>query len=216
MSKLIYITESQLQEIIGNGTYLNSQDSTNEYRLGGTEISVNGVTGNYLDGDVEFGEPTTTDKIAKRLARARVRGMGRNVLPESNQDLAGKNKTFQISQKTRDIIRQNLENYSGNEHAPGVKRGKYIVDNGNVSYDNAARILNDIKNGKDGAVLDTDGTLKNELERKLRMGQDISRNNREAKMERGENVLKSAPKTGLKGGAHTPKGNNVIGVTYQK
>ena len=68
MSKLLYITEEQLQEIVGNGAYLNSQDSTNEYRLGGTEISPNGVTGDYIDGDVEFGEPVVTDKISKQLS----------------------------------------------------------------------------------------------------------------------------------------------------
>lgn len=215
MSKLIYITESQLQEIIGNGAYLNSQDTNNEYRLGGAEISVNGITGNYIDGDVSAGEPVTTDKIAKRLARARVRGMGRNVLPESNQDLAGKQNTFQISQETRNKIKQNLENYSGNEHAPGVKRGKTIVRNGRISYDDGYRILDDIENGKAGNVLDPNGTLRNEIRRKLSTGESISKSNRESKMRRGENVLKSAPKTGIKGGAHTPKGNNVIGVTYE-
>ena len=33
-------------------------------------------------------------------------------------------------------------------------------------------------------------------------------------METGQSVMKSAPKTGAKGGAHTPDGNNVIGITY--
>ena len=215
MSKLIYITESQLQEIIGNGAYLNNQDSTNEYRLGGPEISVNGITGDYLEGDVDFGKPVTTDRIAKRMARSRVRGMGRNVLPESNQDLAGKNKTFQISHDVIDSIKQNLENYSGNEHAPGVKRGERIVRDGRISYDDGYRILDDIEKGRAGNILDPDGKLKNEIRRKLDNGEGMSRNNREMKMRRGENVLKSAPKTGAKGGAHTPKGNNVIGVTYK-
>ena len=67
--------------------------------------------------------------------------------------------------------------------------------------------------GNAGAVLDPEGTLRSELERKIKTGTDISKNGREAKMARGENVLKSAPKTGAKGGAHTPNGNNVIGVT---
>jgi hypothetical protein len=67
MSKLIYITESQLNEIIGNGSYLNQQDSTNEYRFGGAEISVGGTTGDYVDDNVKLGEPVITDKISKRL-----------------------------------------------------------------------------------------------------------------------------------------------------
>ena len=69
MSKLIYITESQLNEIIGNGAYFDKQDTTNEYRLGGPEISVGGVTGNYTDGDVEHAEPVITDKFAKQITK---------------------------------------------------------------------------------------------------------------------------------------------------
>lgn len=220
MSKLIYITESQLNEIIGNGAYLNTQDNTNEYKLGGKEITVNGYTGNYEDGDVKFGSPTVTDKIANRMAKPRVRGLGgyvsrRSTVTESNQDLTGKQNTFQISDAEISKLRDRLTNYNGSENVAGIKRGKNIVDKKRISYDDAYRILDDMDKGNAGAMLDPDGTLRNELERKIKTGTDISRNGREAKMARGENVLKSAPKTGFKGGAHTPKGNNTIGVTYE-
>lgn len=219
MSKLIYITESQLNEIIGNGAYLDNQDSTNEYKLGGEEISVNGCTGNYTDGDVEFGSPTITDKIANRMAKPRVRGLGgyvsrRSTVTEANQDLAGKQNTFQISDTELSKLRDRLTNYNGSENVAGVKRGKNIVDKKRISYDDAYRILDDMNKGNAGAMLDPDGTLRNEIERKIQTGTNISKSGREAKMARGENVMKSAPKTGFKGGAHTPKGNNTIGVTY--
>jgi hypothetical protein len=218
MSKLIYITESQLQEIIGNGAYLNNQDTTNEYRLGGSEISTNGITGNYTDGDVEYGEPVITDKIAKQITKPRVRGLGgyverRIVIPESNQDFTGKQNTMQISDTVKKKIENNLKNYNGSGNAQGVKRAQNIVKNGRMSYDDAYRTLNDFQNNRAGDVLDP--MLQQELRRKLNTAENISSNNREAKMTRGENVLKSAPKTGAKGGAHTPKGNNVIGITYQ-
>lgn len=223
MSKLLYITEEQLQEIVGNGAYLNSQDSTNEYRLGGTEISSNGVTGDYIDGDVEFGEPVITDKISKQLSRPRTRGMSYNtrrvapnILPESNQDITGKQNTFQISNDVLDDIKQNLSNYTGDKHAPGVKRGENIIKKGRISYDDGYRILDDINKGKDGNVLNTNGKLEREIKRKLDTAENISSNNRESKMNRGENVIKSHAKNGTKGGAHSSKNNNTIGFTYFK
>ena len=152
MGKLIYITESQLNEIIGNGAYLNDTDSTNEYRFGGKEISANGVTGDYVDGDVENGEPVTTDKIAKQLTRQGTRGMGRaipygygtnklreskkkvndNLLSEANQDLTGKNNTFQISPKELKKLKERLLSYKGPENDKGVKRVKNIIENDNI------------------------------------------------------------------------------------
>jgi hypothetical protein len=106
-----------------------------------------------------------------------------------------------------------LKKYNGSGNAQGVKRAQNIVKNGRMSYDDAYRTLNDFQNNKAGDVLDP--MLQQELRRKLNTAENISSNNRDAKMARGENVLKSAPKTGAKGGAHTPKGNNVIGITYQ-
>ena len=231
MSKLLYITEEQLQEIIGNGAYLNNQDTTNEYRLGSEQISSNGVTGDYIDGDIEFGEPVITDKISKQLSRPRTKGFSRftrihesvdserkygdgNFLSESNKDLTGKQKTFQISQGVIDVIKQNLNNYTGDEHAPGVKRGQNIIKNGRVSYDDAYRILNDISNEKDSNLLNTDGKLEREIRRKLDTAENISSNDKENKKEMGLNIIKPHSKDGTKGGAHSPKDNNVIGVTY--
>ena len=215
MSKLIYITEAQLNEIVGNGAYLNQQDTTNEYRFGGSEVSSDGVTGDYVDGNVELGNPIITDKFAKQLTKPRVRGMGRTVLPESNQDMTGKQNTFQISDDTINSIRQSLSNYNGSGNDAGVKRGQKIINDKRISNDDGYRILDDFATGKAGAMLDPEGKLQKEIRRKLDTAENMSRNNREAKMERGENILKSAPKTGMKGGAHTPKGNNTIGVTYE-
>lgn len=219
MAKLIYITETQLHEIIGNGAYLDNQDNTNEYRLGGAEISVGGVTGDYADGDVENAEPVISDKIANQICIQQTRGLGRNigigrrsVIPESNQDLTGKQNTMQISKTVVDKIKKNLNNYNGSGNAQGIKRAQNIVKNGRISNDDGYRILDDFAKNKTGNVLDK--SLQDEIRRKLDTAENISRNGRESKMDRGENVLKSAPKTGAKGGAHTPKGNNTIGVTY--
>ena len=223
MSKLIYITESQLQEIVGNGSYLNN-DNTNAYRFGGAEITTGGTTGNYTDGDIEPADPVTTDGIANQLTnKHKVRGMGgepgnylrRNIIPESNKDLTGKQNTFRIPKKNLDDLKDRLNNYNGPKNIPGVKRGKYLINNdGHISYDNAYRVLDDMNNGSEGNILDPDGDLRRALKQKIEFAKNISKGNRNAKMERGENVIKSAPKTG-KGGAHTPKGKNVIGVEYQ-
>ena len=128
-------------------------------------------------------------------------------------DLTGKQNTMQISKNTIDNIKKRLNSYNGNENDPGIKRAKNIINKGRISNDDGYRILDDFDNSKAGEVLDP--MLQKEIRRKLDTAENISRNSREAKMSRGENVLKSAPKTGAKGGAHTPKGNNVIGITYQ-
>lgn len=219
MSKLIYITEAQLQEIVGNGAYLNVQDTTNEYRLGGAEVSAGGVTGNYIDGDSEPGKPVTTDNIAKQICRQGRNHLGlpafnrRPILPESNQDLAGKQNTFQISQTTLDGLKERVNSYSGDKNAPGYKRAMELLKNGRMSYDNAYRTLDDYSKGNGNDILGTD--LENEIRQRLNTGENMSQIGRDAKMRRGENILKSTNKTGFKGGAHSPNGNNTIGVTYE-
>lgn len=218
MGKLIYITEAQLQEIVGNGAYLDDTDTTNEYRFGGEEITVNGTTGNYVDGDIDLGKPITSDDFADSLVPQRnhwSRGSTRTTIHEANQDLTGKQNTFQVSSLELGKLKQRLNNYTGSQNDAGYKRGKNIINKERVSYDDAYRILDDMNSGNAGEVLDPDGTLRNELERKVKTATDISRNSREMKMAMGRNVMKSAPKTGAKGGAHTPKGNNVIGITYE-
>lgn len=218
MSKLIYITEAQLQEIVGNGAYLNPNDSSNEYRLGGAEINVDGSVGDYIDGDHDTGNPVTTDKIAKQIRNQRRFGgfagyIRKPILPESNQDLTGKQNTFQVSQTTLDDIKQRLNGYTGDKDAPGVKRATELIKTGRMSYDNAYRTLDDYAKGAGNDILGDE--LKKELNRHISSAENISKSGREAKMARGENVLKSASKDGTKGGAHTPNGNNTIGVTYE-
>lgn len=217
MSKKIYITEAQLQEIIGNGAYLDDKDTTNEYRMGGKEVSVDGVVGDYVDGDVTFGKPVTADKFAQTQSNQRRRRGMINCstnLTEANQDMKGKEKTFQLSQTEGDKLKQRIANYGGSKNDAGYKRAQTLVDRGRISYDNAYRVLDDMKTGKAGAILDPDGTLQHELENKIKTKTDMSQSQRDAKMAAGQNVIKSAPKTGAKGGAHTPNGDNVIGITY--
>ena len=219
MSKLIYITESQLNEIVGNGGAYLDDETTNEYRLGGPEISSDGVTGNKTDGDVKTGDPKTTDPFADALTPQDMRwrfGYYRRLIPESNQDFTGKQNTLQISKTIIDEIKKNMSHYNGSRHDQGYKRALTIIQDGRVSYDDAYRILNDFKTNKIGVILNLT-SLQNELRRKLNTAKDISKNNRETKMAIGKNVLKSAPKTGAKGGAHTPKEpkDNVIGITYR-
>jgi polyhydroxyalkanoate synthesis regulator phasin len=217
MGKKIYITEAQLQEIIGNGAYLDDKDTTNEYKLGGKEVSVDGVVGDYVDGNVAFGKPVTTDKFAQtQTNQRRRRGMINcsTQLSEANQDMKGKEKTFQLSHTEADKLRQRITNYGGSKNDAGYKRAQTLVNRGRISYDNAYRVLDDMKNGNAGAILDPDGTLQHELESKIKTKTDMSQSQRDAKMAAGQNVIKSAPKTGAKGGAHTPNGDNVIGITY--
>lgn len=218
MSKLIHITESQLNEIVSNGAYLDSNDTTNEYRLGGAEISVNGITGSYIDGDLESGNPVTTDKIAKQITNPRVRGIGgyairRNMLPESNQELSGKQNTMQISQTTIDKLKERLRGYGGNQNDPGVKRAQRIIKTGRVSNDDGYRILDDFESGKAGDALDN--SLRDEIRKRLDTAESISQNSRDAKKNRGDRILKPSTHIGAQGKAHTPKGNNIIGVTYE-
>lgn len=200
MSRLIYITEAQLQEIVGNGSYLNDTDTTNEYRFGGAEITVNGTTGDYVDGDVELGDPVTSDEFAAGLVPQRshwTRGITRTSIHEANQEI--KNNNLGLSDRSEQTAQQ-----------LGIDASDMDCNYGFVVQD---RIKKGNYNGK---VSDEDLTnLNNELGNKLQTQMNISRSGRQAKMARGENVLKSAPKTGAKGGAHTPKGNNVIGVTYE-
>jgi hypothetical protein len=200
MSKLIYITEAQLQEIVGNGAYLNKTDTKNEFKFGGAEVTTNGTTGNYIDGDVESGDPVTSDKLASQLVPQRshwTRGAGQTRVNEANQEIKGLN--VGLSDKSE----QTAEKLGINASDMDCNYG-FVVQ---------GRIKNGEYNGK---VNDEDLTqLNNDLGNKLQTKMNISRSGRQAKMARGENVLKSAPKTGAKGGAHTPKGNNVIGVSYE-
>lgn len=216
MSKKIYITEAQLQEIVGNGAYLNDTDTTNEYRMGGPEVSVDGVVGDYVDGDVNFGKPVTADKFAQTQSnQRRRRGMincSRN-LNEANQDMKGKEKTFQLSQTEGDKLKQRVLNYGGSKNDAGYKRAKTMVDKGRISYDNAYRVLDDMKTGKAGTMLDPDGTLQHELENKIKTKADMSQNQRDNKMNSGRRVRKFSPKNN-NGGTYTPDGDNVIGITY--
>lgn len=217
MSKIIYITESQLNEIVGNGAYLDHQDSTNEYRFGGAEISVDGVIGDYIDGNIKTGKPVTTDKFAKQLKNQnRFGGYApyiRRTISESNQDLTGKENTFQISQSTLNNIKERLRNYSGDKNAPGYKRANDIINKGRLSYDNGYRILDDFSKGNGNELLGDE--LEKEIRRRLNTAQDISQNGREAKMKRGENIINKNNKTYNIGTAHTPKKNNVIGISYE-
>lgn len=218
MSKKIYITEAQLQEIIGNGAYLDDKDTTNEYKFGGQEVAVDGVVGDYVDGDVDFGKPVTADKIAQTMTnRRRRRGLINcsKSINEANQDLKGKEKTFQLSQTETDKLKQQVNSFSGSKNDAGYKRAKALADKGRLSYDNAYRILDDMEKGTAGAMLDPEGTLKHELENKIKTGTDISQSSRNTKMASGQNIRKSPTNRGMSGeGTHTPDGNNVIGITY--
>ena len=70
---------------------------------------------------IDFGKPVTTDKIAKRIWHVVVlEGMGRNVLPESFQDLAGKNKNFSNFSEVIEMDKtKSLKIIQGMKHAPG-------------------------------------------------------------------------------------------------
>lgn len=200
MSRLIYITEAQLQEIVGNGSYLNDTDTTNEYRFGGAEITVNGTTGDYVDGDVEFGDPVTSDEFAAGLVPQRshwTRGTTRTSIHEANQE-----------------IEHNHIGLSDESEQTAEELG---IDASDMDVNYGLVVQNRYKTGKyDGKVSDKRlNNFINDVGKKCQTQMNISRSGRQAKMARGENVLKSAPKTGAKGGAHTPKGNNVIGVTYE-
>ena len=97
--------------------------------------------------------------------------------------------------------------YSGSKNDPGYKRAKRLAEKGRVSYDNAYRILDDMQNGRDGAMLDPDGTLKHELETKVGTRADISRSQRNSNID-------TESKYKAQGVTYTPNGHNVIGIIY--
>ena len=200
MSRLIYITEAQLQEIVTNGAYLNKQDTTNEFKFGGAEVTTNGITGNYIDGDVEPGDSVTSDEIAASLLPQRSRFhryMDQINVYESNHE-----------------IEHNHIGLSDESEQTAEELG---IDASDMDVNYGLVVQNRYKTGKyDGKVSEKRlNNFINDVGKKCQTQMNISRSGRQAKMARGENVLKSAPKTGAKGGAHTPKGNNVIGVTYE-
>lgn len=200
MSKLIYITESQFKTLVEDWSYCNSGNTVNPFKYGGAEITVNSVTGNDTDDDVELGKPVTGDEFASQLVPQRnhwSRGATRTNIHEVNQAI--NKKKIGLSDRSEQTAQQ------------------LGIDTTGLDCNHGFVVRNRIANGNyDGKVSQEDlKQLDTDLGGKLKTQMDISRNDRKAKMERGENVLKSAPKTGAKGGAHTPKGNNVIGVTYK-
>lgn len=220
MSKLIYITESQFQSLVEDGTYLQTGSTINPYRYGGAEVSASSVTGNDVDDDVELGKPVTTDKIGKSITnqgryrgvygpKAATRGMmesstsKKKMIPESNQDF--KNRDIQLSK----TLRQELSN-------SGTEVGRNLAKKGRISFDYSYKLQNDLKNGNADPNLDPNGKLYKELDRKTETAEDISRNQREYKMKRGENIRNtSVNKNAFTASSHTPNGNNIIGVAYK-
>lgn len=219
MRKLIYITESQFQSLVEDGTYLNTGSTINPYRYGGAEVSVSSVTGNDTEDDVELAKPVPTDTIGNSITnqgryrgvygpKASTRGMlacsasKKKMIPESNQDF--KNRGIQLSQSLRQELSKS-----------GTEVGRNLAQNGRISFDYSYKLQNDIKNGNADPNLDPEGKLYNELNKKTETAEDISRNQREAKMERGENIRNTNVNKTAFTGTRTPNGNNVIGVTYK-
>lgn len=209
MSKLIYITESQFQSLVEDGTYLNTGSTINPYRYGSTEISASSITGNEVDDDIELPTPVTTDKIGKSITnQGRYRGVygpkasTRVGMMESNQDF--KNRGIQLSQS----LRQELQN-------SGTEVGRNLAKKGRISFDYSYKLQNDIKNGNADPNLDPQGKLFKELDRKTETAENISKNQRDAKMDRGENIRNASVNKSAFTASRVPKGNNVIGVTYK-
>lgn len=233
MSKLIYITESQLRETIeGNGAYLNGEDSTNEFKLGGMVVGTASVTGSAEGDDVELPDPLIGDTVGSEVTRrsplwgsfTTARGLTCSVkkkgvsLNERNREISGKGNKRVITQQAQDNLARNLRAYQGNRNAPGIKRVGNILDNdGKVSYNNAEEILTQMKNGTSGLeVLDTDGSLKRSLENITRNEKSKSKSSRQTKQQMGLPILNVVNRDGSKGGAHSTTTTNTTQQIYGK
>jgi hypothetical protein len=234
MSKLIYITESQLRETIeGDGAWLNPEDSNNEFKLGGMQVSTGAVTGSAEHGDVELPEPVVGDAVADRMTKrsplwgslATSRGTincsvkkKAGSINEANSGIDGKTNKRRITKQAQDTLSANIRSYTGNRNTPGVKRVEDILKNdGMVSYNNAEEILSQMNDGTSGLErFDVDGSFKRSLESITKNEKAKSKIGRDNRKQMGLPVLNVTNRDGSKGGAHTSATTNTTQQIYGK
>ena len=148
------MTEEQLNEILGNGSYLDDYSSEgNTKDIGQNEITVN---------PVKDGEPQTTDKYAKErgprdVFMGRYRDAG-GVYPAAGaltmegkkklQEVADgvKNKRYKVSGPLRDKLMRNYQSTNG--RTIGTKRLEKLLSDEGASENYLSNLLSDMQSGK--------------------------------------------------------------------
>jgi hypothetical protein len=192
MSKrTIILTQHQLDEIVGGGgnsPYFDGESVPNNANL----ISTNGSSDKTNQ---------TTDNFASSLPRGTYNRMGVMSMHEENARLAQKKfgakdgnpgKSYEATKKT--VSRMN--------------QAKKTMQTGATQdiKNQAAKTLQNMQNNNNIDL--------NTLENQYTISKNIDANDRKKKVQNGERVLKSAPKTGV-GTAHTVKTNNNSFITYK-
>jgi hypothetical protein len=189
---------------VENGsTYLPNADS-NFREYGDNEVF---ATGKLEDGD---GDPITTDKIAKNIARNNdIMGNTKQIIPtnyrfESKMSKQDWGKKHKLNEDNQDLVNRQFN--IGSSEAP-----RY------VSYTNLTTIKNELETERQRMGNNFPQNKQEELNKINRIysvAKSNSKNIRNSKMARGERVLKQHTKQNNNGKAHTKKNNGPI-ITYE-
>lgn len=221
MRKRIIITESQLMEIIGSGDYLNQNDNTNSFRLGSSEVGVDGTIGNYVDGDEEGGDPVTTDDVAASMCQKQ-HGFKKYItcsqnITEANHELTGKQARITVPQQVRQKVQNTIQTYKGDKNEPGFKRFKRIADEGTINYENAEEILTQAANGDAGVKqFDPNGEVQQALKNGTARYKSMTQSTRNNKISRGEGVRNNTTANANPFGTSHNSNSNAISSVYGK
>jgi hypothetical protein len=215
--KKIYITEKQLNEIIGvDLSYLNRSEGNRPVTIGDEEI----FTTDNVDVDTE--DPTT-DKIAKsKYPRSYYGAKKRNItlncsmdkkkINESNQDLV--DKYYNIPNKLYKLLKNNLSQYSGD--ISGIKRLKNLIDMKSLSTNEMYRIKNKLssleKDSDEYNLIGGDEMLR-WVDKELKHAKNVSYNRKKINKDLGRenSFISSHNKNSNNGKGHTKNG----GVTFK-
>lgn len=219
MSRKVYITEEQLNEIL-NGSYLDDSASDGNIKDAGNEITTNPLKG---------GEPVTSDEYAKERGKRDVL-MGRyrdsgGVIPAAGaltmenkkklQEVADgvKNKNYKVSGPLRDTMLRNYKSTNG--RTIGTKRLEKLLSDQGASENYLSNLLSDIKSGKmsqDEIQLLGGKDFIDWMDRNIKNRQSMDAGMKKTQHDMGmSNVYQKEGGTRNNGGtAHTPKdGGNI-------
>ena len=150
MSRKIYITEDQLNEIL-NGSYLDDYSSDGNIKDAGNEITTNPIKG---------GKGVTSDEFAKDQCRNVLMGRYRDsggIIPacgaltnEEKKNIneiadSAKNKHYKVSGPLRDTMIRNYKSTNG--RTVGTKRLEKLLSDKGASENYLSNLLSDIKSG---------------------------------------------------------------------
>ena len=220
MSKKIYITQDQLNEIINNGAYLDDASSDGNVKDPGyMEITTNPIPG---------GEPVTSDEFGdeqcKNLFMGRYRS-GLGVYPAAgafsleekkniNEVADGvKNKRYKVSGPLRDTMMRNYQSTNG--RTIGTKRLEKLLSDEGATENYLSNLLSDIRKGdvsQEEIQLLGGKQFVDWMSRNIKNRQAADEGFKESQHNMGvENVYQKAGGTRNNGGtAHTKKNGGTI------